>query len=160
MGETVTEIKDFFKNASQAQSFLEWLEKCKMRFLAGEAPAAPPAKPVAAKHVAKAAHATPKAAARAPAQPATVRSSTKRALSLTTEARSKAKVSKTAAPRSEKRKKNELLESMTKNLQQILTKLGDPTLQDDMREKYQNLAQNIKMQMAKISQPQATTKQT
>lgn len=44
---------------------------------------------------------------------------------------------------------------MTKQLQVILTKLNDKTLNDEMREKYQALAQNIQVQMAKISRPQA-----
>jgi len=54
-----------------------------------------------------------------------------------------------------KHNKNELLENMTKQLQVILTKLNDKTLNDEMREKYQALAQNIQVQMAKISRPQA-----
>jgi len=46
-----------------------------------------------------------------------------------------------------------LLENMTKQLQLILMKLNDKTLNDEMRERYQALAQNIQMQMAKISRP-------
>lgn len=53
-----------------------------------------------------------------------------------------------------KQNKNELLESMTKQLQLILTKLNDTTLSDQTREKYQALAQKIQMQMGKISRPQ------
>mmetsp|Transcript_751 Transcript_751/g.1830 ORF Transcript_751/g.1830 Transcript_751/m.1830 type:complete len:608 (+) Transcript_751:80-1903(+) len=52
-----------------------------------------------------------------------------------------------------KSSKNELLENMTKQLQLILMKLNDKTLNDEMRERYQALAQNIQMQMAKISRP-------
>jgi len=52
-----------------------------------------------------------------------------------------------------KRDKNELLESMTKQLQLILTKLNNKSLADEMRERYQALAQNIQTQMAKISCP-------
>lgn len=51
--------------------------------------------------------------------------------------------------------KNDLLENMTKQLQTILTKLSDKSLNDEMRERYQALAQNVQMQMAKISRPQA-----
>merc|ERR1712232_934068 len=54
-----------------------------------------------------------------------------------------------------RREKNELLENMTRQLQTILTKLGDRNLDDETREKYQILAQNIQTQMAKISKPQA-----
>lgn len=52
-----------------------------------------------------------------------------------------------------RREKNELLESMTKQLQMILTKLNDKGLADDTREKYQTMAQSIQLQMAKISKP-------
>lgn len=60
-----------------------------------------------------------------------------------------------AASKPVRRDKNELLESMTKQLQLILTKLNDKGLNDETREKYQMLAQNVQMQMAKISKPQA-----
>lgn len=53
-----------------------------------------------------------------------------------------------------KREKNELLENMTKQLQLILARLSDKGLNDETREKYQALAQNIQVQMAKISKPQ------
>eukprot|EP00421_Protoceratium_reticulatum_P050813 CAMPEP_0168455786 /NCGR_PEP_ID=MMETSP0228-20121227/50936_1 /TAXON_ID=133427 /ORGANISM="Protoceratium reticulatum, Strain CCCM 535 (=CCMP 1889)" /LENGTH=72 /DNA_ID=CAMNT_0008470655 /DNA_START=11 /DNA_END=227 /DNA_ORIENTATION=- len=43
---------------------------------------------------------------------------------------------------------------MTKQLQVILTKLSDKSLTDEIREKYQALAQNVQTQMAKISKPQ------
>lgn len=56
-----------------------------------------------------------------------------------------------------KREKNELLENMTKQLQLILTKLNDRSLNDETREKYQAMAQSIQTQMAKISRPQAPT---
>jgi len=56
-----------------------------------------------------------------------------------------------------KREKNELLENMTKQLQVILTKLNDRSLNDETREKYQAMAQSIQTQMAKISRPQAPT---
>lgn len=54
-----------------------------------------------------------------------------------------------------KREKNQLLESMTKQLQTILTKLKDTGLNDETREKYQALAANIQMQMGKITKPVA-----
>eukprot|EP00930_Biecheleria_cincta_P002014 TRINITY_DN103091_c0_g1_i1.p1 TRINITY_DN103091_c0_g1~~TRINITY_DN103091_c0_g1_i1.p1 ORF type:complete len:663 (+),score=142.75 TRINITY_DN103091_c0_g1_i1:100-2088(+) len=47
--------------------------------------------------------------------------------------------------------KNELLHNMTNQLQLILTKLQDKSLPDETREKYQALAQNIQVQMAKIT---------
>lgn len=151
--DTVLEIKAFFKNETQAESFLTWLEKCKMRFLTGEPPS--PAKPAAAKPAAAKLSIPAKPVSQAPPSVVPARSSAKRALSSAADSRTRAKLLKTTTPpKSEKRKKNELLESMTKNLQQILTKLGDKGLADDMREKYQNLAQNIKMQMAKISKPE------
>ncbi|CAK0857012.1 unnamed protein product, partial [Prorocentrum cordatum] len=51
--------------------------------------------------------------------------------------------------------KNELLKSMTQQLQLILTKLNDKSITDDTKEKYQTLAHSIKTQMAKITtQPQ------
>lgn len=52
-----------------------------------------------------------------------------------------------------KRERKELLEAMTKQLQLILTKLSDKGLDDEAREKYQALAQNVQLQMTKISQP-------
>lgn len=52
-----------------------------------------------------------------------------------------------------KREKNELLENMTRQLQVILTKLNDRGLDDESREKYQALAQNIQTQMAKFKPP-------
>mmetsp|Transcript_46140 Transcript_46140/g.142924 ORF Transcript_46140/g.142924 Transcript_46140/m.142924 type:complete len:302 (+) Transcript_46140:118-1023(+) len=51
------------------------------------------------------------------------------------------------------RQKQELLKNMTKQLQVILTKLNDKSLNDSMREKYQALAQNIHTQMAKLTPP-------
>lgn len=59
-------------------------------------------------------------------------------------------------PHPVRREKNELLESMTKQLQLILTKLSDKGLNDETREKYQAMAQSVQTQMAKISKPQAT----
>lgn len=52
-----------------------------------------------------------------------------------------------------RREKTELLKNMTKQLQVILTKLSDKSLKDEVREKYQALAQNVQTQMAKISRP-------
>jgi len=49
---------------------------------------------------------------------------------------------------------NDLLERMTKQLQQILTKLSDRSLSGETREKYDTLAQNIQLQIAKISKPE------
>lgn len=57
---------------------------------------------------------------------------------------------------SRRQNKNELLEKMTRELQAILKKLSDKSLNDDMREKYQALAQTVQNQLAKISKPQAT----
>jgi len=51
--------------------------------------------------------------------------------------------------------KRTLLASMTKQLQQILTKLKDKGLDDQTREKYQGLAQSVQMQMAKLTKPEA-----
>jgi hypothetical protein len=56
------------------------------------------------------------------------------------------------SPNKAKDKKN-LLESMTRQLQVILTKLNDPNMNDETREKYQALAQSVQTQMAKISRP-------
>lgn len=60
-----------------------------------------------------------------------------------------------AAPARPKQNKNELLATMTKQLQTILTKLGERGLDDRTREQYQALAQTIQLQMAKITKPQA-----
>merc|ERR1719162_893450 len=59
--------------------------------------------------------------------------------------------SKVQATTPVRREKNELLENMTRQLQLILTKLNDHTLNDDTREKYQALAQSIQTQMSKIT---------
>lgn len=63
-----------------------------------------------------------------------------------------APVAKSSAPAPAARgQKNELLHNMTNQLQLILTKLQDKSLPDETREKYQALAQNIQVQMAKIT---------
>lgn len=54
-----------------------------------------------------------------------------------------------------RRERNELLVSMTRQLQQILPKLSDRSLSDAAREKYQDLAHSIQAQMAKLTGPQA-----
>mmetsp|Transcript_24017 Transcript_24017/g.55440 ORF Transcript_24017/g.55440 Transcript_24017/m.55440 type:complete len:512 (+) Transcript_24017:99-1634(+) len=56
-----------------------------------------------------------------------------------------------------KRDKKELLANMTKQLQVILTKLSDRDLTDDVREKYQALAQTIQLQMNNLSNDRPTT---
>jgi len=55
-----------------------------------------------------------------------------------------------------RRERNELLVSMTRQLQQILPKLSDRSLSDAAREKYQDLAHSIQAQMAKLIGPQPT----
>lgn len=52
-------------------------------------------------------------------------------------------------------KREQLLEKMTKQLQEILAKLNDKSLNDETREKYQALAQSIQTNVAKITKPQA-----
>mmetsp|Transcript_49637 Transcript_49637/g.91632 ORF Transcript_49637/g.91632 Transcript_49637/m.91632 type:complete len:510 (-) Transcript_49637:162-1691(-) len=64
-----------------------------------------------------------------------------------------ANVSKAAV----KRDKKELLANMTKQLQVILTKLSDKDLTDDVRDKYQALAQTIQLQMFNLSNDRPTT---
>jgi len=61
----------------------------------------------------------------------------------------------TAASRSDSNpvKANKLLENMTKQLQTILTKLSDKSLNDTKREKYQALAQNIQMLLSRHRAP-------
>jgi len=53
-----------------------------------------------------------------------------------------------------RRERNELLVSMTRQLQQILPKLSDRSLSDAAREKYQGLAHSVQAQMAKLTGPQ------
>mmetsp|Transcript_114857 Transcript_114857/g.228585 ORF Transcript_114857/g.228585 Transcript_114857/m.228585 type:complete len:530 (-) Transcript_114857:118-1707(-) len=50
-----------------------------------------------------------------------------------------------------RRERNELLVSMTRQLQQILPKLSDRSLSHAAREKYQDLAHSIQAQMAKLT---------
>jgi len=67
-----------------------------------------------------------------------------------------AAVAKSSTVTPARREKNELLESMTKQLQLILSKLNDKSLNDETREKYQTLAQTIQLQMAKITKPKVS----
>jgi len=59
-----------------------------------------------------------------------------------------------SGPSTVRREKNELLKNMTKQLQVILKKLNDQSLNDSIRERYQAMAQSVQAQMTKLSRPQ------
>jgi hypothetical protein len=245
--EMTVELKPFFHEAEQAESFVDWVEECKWRFLTGE-PASPKkaagdgvdsplchspspirrmdspeddvSEPVLLQHQAAAggklvrraagasraalpvmsppAHSRPKpllsspaangssvfevgVSVSAPAKATTSASLTKHGAALATASTRAAQAtmpstssqsssaavapvfSKSVAaartvggPTTVKREKNELLKNMTKQLQVILTKLNDRSLNDGMRERYQAMAQSVQAQMAKLSRPQST----
>lgn len=251
--EMTVELRPFFQDQAQAESFVEWVEECKWKFLTGEpsptkppggetrspprsprpipgsltqagdvsksptskqevgvvstayaavasvvaSPAAPPSVPTRVNSVLCSdfknsavsvgsvfeVPVTPVAAAKASAQinvpgrtplqsaqcfegspppqaPARVPVSTQQGKTLSASSLAVGPVfSKTAAAARTvggnpvRREKTELLKNMTKQLQAILTKLSDKSLKDEVREKYQALAQNVQTQMAKISRP-------
>lgn len=207
--EMAVELKPFFQDQAQAESFVDWVEECKFKFLTGQrnfptpgrshgadsfwAPApvrtapksapkeAPKEAPAKARLTPKEAPATAHAAAVRPGPNVAVTSravlqpnpqfdaghAAQAASSSTApapQAASGSPAGSSAAslsspgPPGNPVKRETLLENMTKQLQLILTKLNDKTLNDAMREKYQMLAQNIQVQMAKISKPQAAAR--
>lgn len=194
------ELKPFFSDQAQAESFVEWVEECKWTFLTGSpSPTKPragsPAGAAAAsssKSAARAAAPDPSAGLHSPPAHAASSSSARPRPAAGTEPNGSAKqrgphvavtskivlqpnpdfapgpvseavspaarasvTSPTAASKAQSVSKNELLENMTRQLQLILTKLSDKTLTDDVRERYQALAQSIQQQMSKLTRPAA-----
>jgi hypothetical protein len=186
------EMKPFFSDKVQADSFVTWVEECKWKFLTGgpspigvpKAGVAVGSSPPQQAKVAVSPTMTGLETSRLAAQARIVEQRTVRPrphvavtsrvvlqpnphfdaapspLPVKTAAivsPGKTTYAKASSPKpfsGNKREKNELLENMTRQLQTILTKLQDPNLNDETREKYQALAQNIQTQMAKISKPQ------
>lgn len=140
--ELAAELKKVFKTAEQAQAFIGWVRALRatraLKAGQGGAPAtggtgAPAGGGEAADGGAPAKSAKP----------------AKLAPSL-------ASASKPRAAKPASTNKNDLLKSMTQQLQLILTKLNDKSITDETKEKYQTLAHSIKTQMAKITtKPQA-----
>lgn len=128
--EMMVELKSVFKNTAQMKSFIEWVRTCKAN------PVTTPAFPTAG----------------SPGSPNPTKSPTKLVAPSTSAASKPPKATKPAIT-----DKQQLLLSMTQQLQLILTKLNNKSITDEMREKYQALAQNIKRQMSKISQPKASS---
>jgi hypothetical protein len=195
-----SEMKPFFSDQAQADSFVEWVEECKWKFLTGgPSPMVPKAGSpqqgkVAVSPTASAGLEVQRVPARVrhadadqrhavrpgphvavtsrvvlqpnpnfdsdPAPATHIREAppplVKTAVASPGKPGGFSKVGKSSGSGNPvKREKNELLENMTRQLQTILTKLSDRNLNDETREKYQALAQNIQTQMAKISKPQA-----
>lgn len=190
------EMKPFFADQAQADSFVTWVEECKWKFLTGGTPpigigkvgtagvassptqqakvaVAPTRTSLETSRLAAQARLAPHLASGQPAvrgphvavtsrvvlQPNPHFDMAPQQLPIKTAAVAspgKTTFAKASSPKplSGKREKNELLENMTRQLQTILTKLSDRNLNDETREKYQALAQNIQTQMAKISKPQ------
>jgi len=179
--EMAGELQDFFPDKTQVKEFVKWVEECKWKFLTGGpspqmAPSKAPQSGAGSLRNGSASSAASKphdtqvrpghvvtrrvslqphpsfAESSSPAPPPAnnppppVRSAVA----------SGAMLASPVASSPSKREKNELLESMTQQLQLILTKLSDRTLNDETREKYQALAQSIQTQMAKISRPKVT----
>lgn len=198
--EMALELKPFFQDQAQAESFVEWVEECKFKFLTGQKLLSPASTGTADGHRSnaaaadsfwgpapvKASTASSAQASAAAAPPAKGRAETPAApsgkprpgpnvavtgrvvlqpnpdyeapaTSRTAGAPAVATTSPSSAASptngSSGASKVQLLENMTKQLQLILTKLNDKSLNDAMREKYQGLAQNIQVQMAKITKP-------
>lgn len=176
-----SELEPFFKDAAQATSFAGWVEEVKVKFLTGgplpksspgmvSSPqkAATSSNTSAAAnsgvsfgpHVAVTKRAVLQPSPRFNADPATAVSVSaalapqNRATSVVTSARPVVRASKLVGTSlSKPGDKKHLLENMTRQLQTILTKLNDPNMQDETREKYQALAQSVQTQMAKITRP-------
>lgn len=166
------ELEPFFKDMDTANSFVEWVEGVKVKFLTGSPLKDKGSSPrKAAKQAASSSELDPhvvvtKRAVLRPSpafvadpptavpvsaalsQPA-IASSPRQATTYKAAASSPA----VSAASPVKQDRKHLLENMTRQLQMILTKLNDQTMNDESREKYQALAQSIQTQMAKISGP-------
>lgn len=187
-----SEMKPFFSDQAQADSFVTWVEDCKWKFLTGgsspvggpkagtagvtsspqqqaKVAVAPTATGLETSRLSSQARLAPgnsvrpgphvAVTSRVVLQPNPHFDSAPQVAVKTAAIASPGKTTfgKASSPKplsGNKREKNELLENMTRQLQTILTKLNDRNLNDETREKYQALAQNIQTQMAKISKPQ------
>jgi len=175
-GDIASELEPFFKDAAQATSFAGWVEEVKVKFLTGgPLPGMGSSPPKATNalgagnsgnafgpHVAVTKRAVLQPSPSFNADPATAVSVSaslapqNRVASVVTAPRPVVRASKLVGSSvmiSKPGDKKHLLENMTRQLQAILTKLNDPDMKDETREKYQALAQSVQTQMAKITRP-------
>jgi len=175
--DVATELEPFFEDFAQANNFAQWVEEVKVKFLTGsplpkskgQAQTPPPPNnqlgqratgsgvPTAGPHVAVTARAVLQPSPSFSSDPPTAVSVSAalnpqmRGGSIASSPQQAVRSVAAASPKVNNKKS--LLENMTRQLQTILTKLNDPNMNDETREKYQALAQSVQSQMAKVSGP-------